>query len=175
MDLSDVALETMERLSPLAARNGVRLEAGDLPEARILGDRQHLVQMVSNLVDNGIKYAAGEDKKVSIETGTTGDTAWVRVSDNGPGIAPEHLPHLFDRFYRIDQSRTRGGRRVSRPAVPQRQRAGALDRPVDRPDRTAAKSRWRARSEPGPPSRSASRRFEPALILKTGNSIPCKR
>ena len=108
VDLSDVAVETMERLAPLAARNGVRLEAGNLPEAHILGDRQNLVRMVSNLVDNGIKYAAGEDKKVSIETGISGDTAWVRVSDNGPGIAPEHLPHLFDRFYRVDQARTRG-------------------------------------------------------------------
>jgi two-component system OmpR family sensor kinase len=108
VDLSDVVVETMERLSPLAARTGVRLEAGELPEARILGDRQQLVQMVSNLVDNGIKYADGEDKKVSIETGTTGDIAWVRVSDNGPGIAAEHIPHLFDRFYRVDQSRTRG-------------------------------------------------------------------
>jgi signal transduction histidine kinase len=107
VDLSDVALETLERLAPLAARNGVMLEAGDLPEARILGDRQYLVQMVSNLVDNGIKYTAGDDKKVCIETGMTGGTAWVRVSDNGPGIAPEHLPHLFDRFYRIDKARTR--------------------------------------------------------------------
>jgi len=108
VDLSDVALDTIERLSPLAARNGVRLEAGDLPVARILGDRQRLVQMVSNLVDNAIKYVVGADKKVSIETGLTADTAWVRVSDNGPGIAPEHLPHLFDRFYQIDQARTRG-------------------------------------------------------------------
>jgi signal transduction histidine kinase len=118
VDLSDVALETIERLSPLAARTGVRLEAGDLPEVRILGDRQHLVQMVSNLVDNGIKYAAGKDKKVSIETGTTGETVWVRVSDNGPGIAPEHLPHLFDRFYRIDQARTRAGLDSAGPNSP---------------------------------------------------------
>jgi two-component system sensor histidine kinase ResE len=64
--------------------------------------------MVSNLVDNAIKYAAGPDKKISIETGTTVNSAWVCVSDNGPGISPEHLPHLFDRFYRIDQARTRG-------------------------------------------------------------------
>ena len=107
VDLSDVVLETMERLAPLAARNAVHLEAGDLPETRMLGDRQHLIQMVSNLVDNGIKYAAGDGKIISIETGTTGETVWVRVSDNGPGIAAEHLSHLFDRFYRIDQSRTR--------------------------------------------------------------------
>ena len=60
VDLSDVVLDTIERLSPLAARNGVQLEAGDLPEARILGDRQRLVQMVSNLVDNAIKYVGRE-------------------------------------------------------------------------------------------------------------------
>jgi signal transduction histidine kinase len=107
VDLSDVAIDTIERFSPIAARNSVRLEAGDLPEARIMGDRQRLVQMVSNLVDNAIKYVSGSDRKISIETGTTANLAWVRVSDNGPGISPEHLPHLFDRFYRIDQSRTR--------------------------------------------------------------------
>jgi signal transduction histidine kinase len=102
----------------LAARNGVRLEAGDLPEARILGDRQRLVQMVSNLVDNAIKYVAGQDKKVSIETGMTADTAWVRVSDNGQGIAPEHLSHLFDRFYRIDQARSREADDAAGPKPP---------------------------------------------------------
>ncbi len=118
VDLSDVAVDTIERLSSLAARNSVQLEAGELPEARILGDRQRLVQMVSNLVDNAIKYAAGQDKKVSIETGKTADTAWVRVSDNGPGISPEHLPHLFDRFYRIDQSRTRGSEDETGPKAP---------------------------------------------------------
>ena len=109
VDLSDVALETLERLTPLATRNHVRLEAGDLPEVRILGDRKYLVQMVSNLVDNGIKYAGGQDKNVCIETGTSDGTAWLHVSDNGPGIAPEHLSHLFDRFYRIDLARSRSG------------------------------------------------------------------
>jgi signal transduction histidine kinase len=118
VDLSDVALDTIERLAPLAARNSVRLEAGDLPETHILGDRQHLVQMVSNLVDNAIKYSAGDGKKVSIETGTSAGIGWVRVSDNGPGIAPEHLPHLFDRFYRIDKSRTRGAVESADPESP---------------------------------------------------------
>ena len=107
VDLSDVVVETVERLTPLAARKEVRLETGDLPEVHILGDRQYLIQMVSNLVENGIKYTDGQEKCVHIETGTTDGTAWVRVSDTGPGIAAEHLPHLFDRFYRIDKSRTR--------------------------------------------------------------------
>ena len=107
LDLSDVTVDAIDRLTPLAARKNVRLEAGELPEARILGDRQSLLQMVSNLIENAIKYTEGEDKKVCIETGVTDGRAWVRVSDNGPGIDPQHLPHLFDRFYRVDEARTR--------------------------------------------------------------------
>ena len=107
LDLSDVAVDAIERLAPLAARKDVRLETGELPEARILGDRQSLLQMVSNLIENAIKYTDGEDKKVCIETGVTDSRAWVRVSDNGPGIDSEHLPHLFDRFFRVDKARAR--------------------------------------------------------------------
>jgi heavy metal sensor kinase len=107
LDLSDVAVDAIDRLTPLAARNNVKLETGDLPETRMLGDYQTLQQMVSNLIENGIKYTEGKHKKVSIETGITDDIAWVRVSDNGPGIDPEHLPHLFDRFYRVDKARAR--------------------------------------------------------------------
>jgi signal transduction histidine kinase len=108
VDLSDVAVETVERLTPLSERSGVTLETGDLPEVHILGDRQYLVQMLSNLVENGIKYTNGTERRVKVETGRLDGTAWVRVSDTGPGIAPEHLPHLFDRFYRVDPARTRG-------------------------------------------------------------------
>ncbi len=107
LDLSDVAVETVERLTPLANRNEITLEAGNLPETHILGDRQYLLQMLSNLVENAIKYTIGDKKRVRVETGQTDGTAWVRVSDSGPGIAPEHLPHLFDRFYRVDKARTR--------------------------------------------------------------------
>jgi len=107
LDLSDVAVDAIDRLTPLAARNKVKLETGDLPETRILGDYQTLLQMVSNLIENGIKYSDGGDRRVCIETGVTENRAWVRVSDNGPGIAPEHLPHLFDRFYRVDKARAR--------------------------------------------------------------------
>jgi heavy metal sensor kinase len=118
LDLSDVAVETVERLTPLANRNGVTLEAGDLPETRILGDRQYLLQMLSNLVENAIKYTTGDKKKVCVETGSADGTGWVRVSDNGPGIAPEHLPHLFDRFYRVDKARTRDAEAESNPRSP---------------------------------------------------------
>jgi signal transduction histidine kinase len=118
VDLSEVVVDTVERLAPLAARNGVRLETGELPEACISGDRQYLLQMVSNLVENGIKYTRGKEKRVSIETGAADGNVWVRVADNGPGIAPEHLPHLFDRFYRVDASRTRAADDPADPKSP---------------------------------------------------------
>jgi signal transduction histidine kinase len=108
LDLSDIALEAVERLTPLAERKNVRLETGDLPEVNILGDRRYLLQMMSNLVENGIKYTGGAEKCVRVETGLEGDSAWVRVSDTGEGIPPEHVPHLFDRFYRVDKARSRG-------------------------------------------------------------------
>jgi len=108
LDLSDVVLESVERLVPLANRYGVNIESGDLPTVRILGDRQYLLQMASNLIENAIKYASGDRKLVHIGTGLDGDEAWFRVENSGAGIASEHIPHLFDRFYQVDESRTRG-------------------------------------------------------------------
>jgi signal transduction histidine kinase len=108
LDLSDVALEAFDRLAPLAADRQVSLEAGDLPELRVRGDRQYLSQMVSNLIENGIKYC-GAGAKVCMETAAVGDRAMLRVADTGPGIPKEHLPALFDRFYRADAARSQNG------------------------------------------------------------------
>ena len=110
LDLSDVTLEVVERLVPLAKKDGVRLSTGDLPELPIQGDRQFLMQMLNNLVENAIKYSVGDGKVVSVDTGSressNGRIAWVHISDNGPGISAEHIPHLFDRFYQVDKART---------------------------------------------------------------------
>jgi signal transduction histidine kinase len=115
LDLSDLAVEVIDRLAPLAAHQQVRLETGDLPETTLTGDRQSLLQMISNLVENGIKYSAGEERWVRIETGATDRYTWLRISDNGPGIDPQHLPHLFDRFYRVDQARQRSADETGLP------------------------------------------------------------
>jgi signal transduction histidine kinase len=110
IDLGDLALEVVERLEPLARKKGVELQAGDLPEVTVSGDRQYLIQMLSNLVENAIKYSRATDAKVCVETGTRQDggspAGWVRVEDNGPGIPAEAIPHLFDRFYRVDTARS---------------------------------------------------------------------
>jgi signal transduction histidine kinase len=109
VDLSDIALEAVERMSTLAEQQQVKLETGELPELSVRGDRQYLIQMVSNLLENAIKYS-GASRMVRVETGARqagkAQVASLRVSDTGPGIPPEHLPHLFDRFYRVDAART---------------------------------------------------------------------
>ncbi|NUM44275.1 MAG: HAMP domain-containing protein [Anaerolineales bacterium] len=107
LDLSDLAVDVVERLTTLAEKHGVQLSTGALEESVVNADRDYLTHLLTNLIENGIKYATGSAPRVVVETGTDLPHAWVRVTDNGPGIPPEHLPHLFDRFYRIDESRTR--------------------------------------------------------------------
>ena len=109
VDLSDATLEVVERLAPLATAKHIHLEAGELPEAPVRGDRSYLVQMISNLMENAIKYVPEDTGRVQVETGCEESQVWVRVEDNGPGIADEDLPHLFERFYRADKARRRAG------------------------------------------------------------------
>lgn len=112
VDLSDIALEVIERYEPIARQKGLRLEAGNLPELFVRADRQYLTQMVSNLVDNAIKYGQpGNPPSVQVETARWLDQdnhpfALLKVTDHGIGIAEEHLPHLFERFYRVDHARS---------------------------------------------------------------------
>jgi signal transduction histidine kinase len=112
VDLSDVALETVERLASLARARGIVVVTGDLPELHILGDRVYLAQMLANLVENAVKYTAGIGRRVSVSVGRTDQGgsawAWARITDDGPGIPAEHLPHIFDRFYRVDGARNQG-------------------------------------------------------------------
>jgi heavy metal sensor kinase len=107
-DLSEAALEAYERMSGLAEREEISLDVGEMLELRVRGDQQYLVQMISNLIENAIKYTP-RGGRVRIETSLGGEprSAVLRVSDTGPGIPAEHLPHLFERFYRVDASRAR--------------------------------------------------------------------
>jgi signal transduction histidine kinase len=112
LDLGDLALEVVERLEPLAAARGVKLAAAELPEIIIQGDRSTLIQLLTNLVENAIKYSATVAAPTVLVSAGSAEAdgrlmALLRVSDNGPGIAPEHLAHLFDRFYQADAARSR--------------------------------------------------------------------
>src|SRR2546421_54326 len=108
VDLSDITLASVERLLPLARQSQVTLATGDLPEVLVCGDPQYLGQMMTNLIENGIKYTSGIGKRLYIELANE-QKRWgvVRVQDDGPGISEEHLPSLFERFYRVDKARSR--------------------------------------------------------------------
>ncbi len=108
VDLSDIALASVERLLPLVHQNQITLATGDLPEVLVRGDPQYLGQLLTNLIENGIKYSSGIGKRVYVELACEQER-WgvVRVQDDGPGISDEHLPYLFERFYRLDKARSR--------------------------------------------------------------------
>lgn len=105
VDLHDIALESISLLSPLAEQRQVHLSvAGEATVCQ--ADGQYLLQVVTNLLSNAILYSHAEGNVV-IETLIQHDLAVLRVRDDGPGIPAEAIPRLFDRFYRVDQDRSR--------------------------------------------------------------------
>ncbi len=101
-DLERIVRETVELLGPVAAECDIRL---DLFPARCIGDSGQLARAVSNLVSNAIQYnRPGGSVRISLEGGT--DAVTLSVSDTGQGIPPEDLPHVFERFFRADKSRS---------------------------------------------------------------------
>jgi signal transduction histidine kinase len=110
VDMSEVVLEVVERFAPLARQRGIELVFGELPELRVRGDRLLLTLMVTNVIDNALKYTAGIGNRIQVEGSAVrrGEQGWSRVwiEDNGPGIAEEHQNHVFERFYRVDAARS---------------------------------------------------------------------
>jgi heavy metal sensor kinase len=104
LDLASVARESLELIGPLAAARGIAVHA-DLAPAPVSGDRDGLGQVVTNLLANAVHHNrdAGE---IHVSTRVENGHAVVAVADRGPGIAPEHLPRLFERFFRADKART---------------------------------------------------------------------
>jgi heavy metal sensor kinase len=124
VDLSDIALASVERLLPLTRESGITLSTGDLPELLVNGDQQYLSRMMMNLIENAIKYTSGIGKRVHVELADDAGTWGIfRVQDDGPGIAEEHLPNLFDRFYRVDKARSHN-KQESFPGKPHQEQKG---------------------------------------------------
>jgi heavy metal sensor kinase len=93
-------------VEPLAAEQGVILEVKTIKPVSVLGDEARLMQVVLNLLENATHYTNGGGQ-VLVAVHTQNAQACLVVRDMGIGIAPEHLPYLFDRFYRVDSARTR--------------------------------------------------------------------
>ncbi|MEW5941762.1 MAG: HAMP domain-containing sensor histidine kinase, partial [Chloroflexota bacterium] len=109
MDVSALLAGVAEKFAPLASKAGVTisLRAEDLPQ--IVGDGDRLAQVFTNLVDNALKFTPAGGS-VTLAARRAG--AWIEIEarDTGTGIAPDALPHVFDRFYQADASRARTDR-----------------------------------------------------------------
>ena len=115
VDLIPIVRQVVDGLQTLARDRGVTIEIAADDALMVLGDRDELVRLFENLVENALKYGApGKRVDVKLSRGTAADgqaEAVASVRDYGPGIAPEHMPRLTERFYRVDvrESRAQGG------------------------------------------------------------------
>ncbi|HZQ19250.1 MAG TPA: ATP-binding protein [Terriglobales bacterium] len=92
--------------SEIARTRGLIIEIGDTPDEQVIADKEAIHQVFANLIDNALKYALGT-KRIEIGAMQRSGELEFHVRDFGPGIASEHLPRLFERFYRIDKARSR--------------------------------------------------------------------
>jgi signal transduction histidine kinase len=102
--LQDLYLQGKTLAEPKSIEFNLHLQVDR--EIYLRGDQLQLHRMLLNLVSNGVKYTPAGGK-VEVYLATTDDKAQIRVVDTGFGIAEEHFPYLFDRFYRIDEARNR--------------------------------------------------------------------
>jgi len=105
-DLAELAVTTAGQMSLLAEDKGIAVACDANQRVMVEGDRARLKQVVVNLLDNAIKYTPANGEIHLRVTAASGE-AVLEVSDNGIGIPAESLPHVFDRFYRVDKARAR--------------------------------------------------------------------
>ena len=101
---------TIEQIRPAATAKGLSIEVVPAATVSVLADEGLVLQLVLNLLDNAVKYTPGGGR-ISVGWDPTKDGLELWVRDTGIGISKEHLPHVTDRFYRVDdaRSRTAGG------------------------------------------------------------------
>jgi two-component system, OmpR family, phosphate regulon sensor histidine kinase PhoR len=115
VDLVPIVRQVADGLQTLARDRGVTVHIDAANAIRVPGDRDELVRVFENLVENALKYgAAGKRVDIGFSEGESPEgeqEARISVRDYGPGIAPEHVPRLTERFYRVDvrESRAQGG------------------------------------------------------------------
>jgi signal transduction histidine kinase len=107
LDIADVAADVVRRTTPLAQSHGVQLSlTAESQESTVEADPDRLQQVLLILIDNAIKHTPSGGR-VDVRVRRHGQHAEIEVADTGSGISPEHLPRIFDRFYRADKARAR--------------------------------------------------------------------
>jgi len=106
VSIKELLTELSSDVEVLARDKGLKFKLGPLEDITVKGDRVKLRQLFLNLLENAIRYTASGGSIISAAVKRK-DTAVVSVSDTGIGIPPEHLPRIFERFYRVDKARSR--------------------------------------------------------------------
>jgi len=106
ISLDEVVTEVIRRAGALAREKGIEIKVESADSALVIGDRVLLEQAVLALLDNAIKYNR-PGGHVIVRTYENDAQAYLEVQDTGIGIAAEHMPHLGERFYRVDKARSR--------------------------------------------------------------------
>jgi len=104
-DLSKLVAATAEQIALLAEEKGIAIRCQAAEPVEVSGDRFRLQQVIVNLLDNAIKYSPAGGN-IMLDTRAAGGEALLQVTDQGPGIPPDALPHVFERFFRADSVRT---------------------------------------------------------------------
>ncbi len=105
-DLAELAVTTADQISLVAEDKGISVSCDARRHVMVEGDRARMKQVVVNLLDNAIKYTP-QKGAINLRVTAVNGHAVLEVSDNGIGIPPEAIPHVFDRFFRVDKARTR--------------------------------------------------------------------
>src|SRR4051812_47888088 len=107
VELAPVIAAAIDALRPAAEAKGIRLDVVVDPDiGRVLGDAARLQQIVSNLLSNAIKFTPAKGS-AQVRVQRAASEAEITVADTGKGIAPEFLPHVFDRFSQAERSHAR--------------------------------------------------------------------
>ena len=138
VDFAEVVHAAVEVVTPDAAEQGVSIQLAPLRTAKVIGDGARLQQVVWNLLSNAVKFTP-RGGHIDVRLQLDADNAILEVQDTGEGIAPELLPHVFDRFRQSGPSRRRGGLglglTISRHLV--EAHGGRIDVTSDGPDQGA--------------------------------------
>ena len=105
-DLSELCQEVVGHLRLLAEDKSIQLTCSTAPRIMLDADRLRVRQILINLIDNSIKYTSAGGR-IEVRSSRQHDKAVIEVVDSGQGIPAEALPHLFNRFYRVDKARSR--------------------------------------------------------------------
>jgi len=99
--------EVVDRMRILAADRAIRIDLNEAPQLWIIADRLWIGRALYNLLENAVKYSR-DGSLVEVSAERSASTIRLQIKDNGIGISPEDLPHIFDRFYRADKARRLG-------------------------------------------------------------------